>query len=96
MSRSVIERKNAQECYICNISGYLEEHHIFFGTAYRKKSEHYGLKVHLCYNHHRDPVSGVHFNKELDLMLKKRAQEVFEKSHSREEFMREFGKNYLD
>jgi len=87
--------QSEKRCYICDAYGYVEEHHIFFGTANRKKSERYGLKVYLCYMHHRDSVIGVHFNRELDLSLKKKAQKIFEKEHSREEFMQEFGKNYL-
>lgn len=96
MSKSIIEDKNAQQCFICGAYGYLEEHHIFFGTALRKKSEHYGLKVHLCYLHHRDKVSGVHFNKGLNIKLKQLAQKTFEEKHGHERFMKEFGKNYLD
>lgn len=38
---------------------------------------------------------GVHFNKELNLKLKRECQEKFEETHSREEFMRLIGKNYL-
>ncbi len=83
-----------KHCYICDACGYVEEHHLFYGTANRKLSEKHGLKVYLCYMHHRDTVSGVHFNPELDNRLKRIRQQ--QKQHSREEFMREFGKNYLD
>lgn len=38
---------------------------------------------------------GVHFNPVQDALLKKNAQEKFEETHSHEEFMRLFGKNYL-
>ena len=85
-----------KRCYICDSYGYVEEHHIFYGTANRKLSERHGLKVYLCYNHHRDTVSGVHFNKDLYMRLKKIGQQYYEKQHSREEFIREFGKNYLE
>lgn len=91
--KSIVQSE--KRCYVCDAYGYLEEHHIFHGTANRKKSEKHGLKVYLCYLHHRDNVIGVHFNKELDLALKKKAQEIFEKQHSREDFMQEFGKSYL-
>lgn len=39
---------------------------------------------------------GVHFNRELDLKLKRECQEKFEETHSREEFMKIIGKNYLE
>lgn len=93
MSKSVIQ--NEKRCYICDAVGYLEEHHIYHGMGRRKLSEKYGMKVYLCYMHHRDSVVGVHFNKMNDLMLKKKGQEVFEKMHSREEFISIFGKSYL-
>lgn len=99
MARSIIEPHNADTCFECGMRGYLEEHHIFFGNPLRKKSEKYGLKVHLCYMHHRDSEYGVHFNKELDLKLKRMAQKVYESKHQpngREKFMRAFWKNYLD
>ena len=34
-----------KKCYICGCMGYVEEHHVFHGTANRKKSERHGLKV---------------------------------------------------
>ena len=40
--------------------------------------------------------AGVHFNKALDIRLKQICQAEFEKTHSREEFMHIFGRNYLE
>ena len=73
---------------------YLEEHHCFFGNPDRSNSEKYGLKVWLTPEHHRG-ANSPHHNREIDLMLKKDAQRAFERTHSREEFMRIFGRNYL-
>lgn len=88
---------NEKRCYVCGCYGSIEEHHIFFGRANRKKSEQYGLKVYLCVEHHRASPGGVHGgNKELNYALKRIGQQHFEKTHTREEFMQEFGKNYLD
>ena len=39
--------------------------------------------------------SGVHFNRALDLALKVECQRKFEETHTREEFMKLIGKNYL-
>lgn len=39
---------------------------------------------------------GVHFNHDLDLRLKRECQSKFEETHSRDEFMKIIGKNYLD
>ena len=90
--KSVLQ--NNHECYICHNSFSLEEHHIFGGSN-RKWSEKYGLKVYLCHNCHNEPPNGVHFNQELMEALHKIGQEKFEETHSRDEFMKLFGRNYL-
>lgn len=50
----------------------------------------------LCVEHHRGTI-GVHgkLGHQLDLKLKKLAQEKYEKRHSREEFIQLMGKNYI-
>lgn len=96
MARSIMEPKGCKNCFACNSAGYTEEHHIFHGSANRRKSEIWGLKVRLCYRHHRDPHLGVHGeNTELDKSLKAAGQQEFEARYSREMFMEEFGRNYL-
>lgn len=81
-------------CEICG-RGPAEKHHVFFGSANRKKSEKFGLVAYLCIDHHRDGPKAAHRCRETDLYLKEKYQRIFEESHSREEFMREFGRNYL-
>lgn len=71
--KSIIQDK--KECYVCR-SPYVEEHHIMYGTANRKLSEKYGLKVWLCHEHHRGNT-GVHFNPNLDSKLKDIAEKKF-------------------
>lgn len=82
-----------EHCFICGASGYLEEHHVFFGTGNRKLSEKYGMKVPLCPYCHRG-TKGVHHNRKLDIYIKQLAQIEFEKNYSFEKFMKVFGKNY--
>lgn len=72
--KSIIQ--DNRECYICR-NPFTEEHHVYYGTANRKLSEKYGLKVWLCPYHHRG-IGGVHFNKELDNRIKEVAREKFE------------------
>ena len=81
----------------CLVCGYYhtEAHHVFYGP-YRNKSDKFGYLVPLCSKHHRDNKHGVHFNKELDNKLKRQFQKVYEVDHSRESFIKEFGRNYLD
>ena len=73
----------------------LEEHHAIPGTANRRISERYGLKVHLCRQHHREGPMAVHNNIEHMRLLRRKAQEAFEKTRSHKEWMEYFGKNYL-
>lgn len=106
--KSIIQDKKDHQCYICkNFFGdfsekqNLEEHHIFEGIANRKQSEKHGLKVYLCKHHHTGDILGsreaVHSkgDNDFDIKLKQIAQMIFEKEHSREQFMSIFGKNYL-
>lgn len=96
---SILQEKGDRTCLVCNLLGVgpargVHQHHIFGGTANRIKSEEYGLKAWLCYEHH-EGTKGVHNNRELDLMLKQWAQEEFETRYSRELFIKEFGKSFL-
>ena len=74
--KSIIQKE--KQCWVC-ANPYVEEHHIYYGTANRKLSEKYGLKVWLCHTHHRDASLGVHFNSTLDRKLKETAKREFEK-----------------
>ena len=92
--KSILQKQ--KRCFICGTTHNLHEHHVFEGTANRKKSEKYGLKIWLCGKHHNLSNEGVHFNKALDLTIKRIAQRVFEDEHSRFEWMQIFGRNYID
>lgn len=85
---------NDEHCLVCATTIGLEVHHVFFGTANRRKSEKYGMKVWLCREHHTGNA-GVHHNRDLDLEIKKWAQARFEEEHSREHFRNIFGKSWL-
>ena len=70
-------------------------HHVFGGNGRRSISEKYGFIVPLTNDEHNMSNTGVHFNRELDLMLKRECQKKFEESHSHDEFMRIIKRNYL-
>ncbi len=92
--KSVIQTN--KECFVCHTTANLHDHHIFYGTSNRKQSEKYGMKVWLCAYHHNMSDEGVHFNKPLDMKLKRMAQEYFEsRIGNREDFICKFGRNYL-
>lgn len=81
-------------CCVCG-NPYAEEHHVFEGTANRRISEKYHLTIPLCAEHHRG-TKGIHSNKEMALHFKRKAQAIYEAQiGTREQFIKEFGKNYL-
>ncbi len=97
--KSIIMNEKDRKCYLCGavgVMGELEWHHIFGGNPNRKKSEKYGLKVRLCHRCHRDNKIGVHSNAEAADYLHRIGQKAFERTHTRQEFVAIFGKNYLD
>lgn len=91
--KSILQDK--KECLVCHTTMNLHEHHVFEGTANRKRSEEQGMKIWLCGYHHNLSDAGIHFNKELDLAVKRMAQEKFEQTYTRSEFRAIFGKSYL-
>lgn len=108
MSKSIIQ--SAKECYLCRsdavLLGYkgeltssgLHRHHIMFGTANRQQSEKFGLWVWLCVKHHNEDhgLYAVHFNKEVNLRLRRDAERIFLQTHTFNEWMDVFKINYLD
>ena len=84
-------------CYISGQTNNLHRHHIYFGTGLRQISEKHGFWVYLAGWLHNQSNDGVHGKngRELDLMLKQHAQRKYEETHSREEFMKLIGRNYL-
>lgn len=92
--KSIIQ--NEKQCYICGTQLNLECHHVFPGTANRKLSEKYGLKVWLCLEHHTGGC-GVHYSKLLADRLRRLAQEKAMEYYdwSVADFRRTFGKNYI-
>jgi len=92
--KSIIEETPAVRCYECGRYGILQKHHIF-GGADRKKSEKYGLTVHLCPDCHVCTPQAVHNNRRFMVRLRQIGQREFESQYSHEKFMKEFGRNYL-
>ena len=79
-------------CYVCG-RPYPSIHHIM-NAANKKKSEEYGLIIPLCMEHHTGQ-SGVHTKPEKMLACRQMAQRKFEEEHTRDEWIKIFGKNYL-
>lgn len=88
-------------CYLCGANGARDklDRHEVWGGALREKSKRLGLWVLLC--HHECHIFGmhsVHNDFDVALRLKQQAQlramEVY--GWDTEDFIREFGKNYLE
>lgn len=99
--KSIMQPKGDRRCYLCMLldgdftyKPYLEEHHVLFGNTHAF-AEAEGLKVNLCLEHHRNGPAAVHNNAKNARILMAKAQEVYERTHTREEWMKNAGKNYL-
>jgi hypothetical protein len=92
---SILQEK--KECYKCKTTYDLHSHHIFSGTANRKLSEQYGLKIWLCSRHHNMSNAGIHFDRDFELEVKQMAQQKAMEHYgwSVEDFIRIYGKNWL-
>lgn len=88
-------------CYLCGANGALDklDRHEIFGGPYREKSKRLGLWVLLCHNdcHIFGPLAA-HNNASTALRLKQEAQRRAMEAYgwSTDDFIREFGKNYLE
>lgn len=90
-----------KKCWLCGRNGFydpLDRHHIFGGPN-RKKSEKYGLVVYLC--HHDCHIFGedaAHRNAATMLKIRQYGQRkaMQENGWTVQDFIREFGRNYLE
>jgi hypothetical protein len=91
MAKSILS--NDKKCFLCGSSQNIEKHHIM-GNATRDKSEKMGVWVYLCRSCH----DRIHFSKDSRKMmdsLRAKAQSKFEETRTREEWMKDFHRNYL-
>ena len=99
--RSILQEKDGT-CYLCRrlehdyrIHKNIEEHNAFSGNPGRQISEREGFKVFLCPEHHRIGPAAVHNNVEMMRLIQMDAQEEYEQTHTRAEWMAIMGRNYL-
>ena len=97
---SILQDKDGR-CFLCmildNNNFYypdIEEHHVFEGPD-RPISTEEGLTVYLCPRHHRTGPKAVHTDQETNLIVKRYAQAIWERNHTREEFREKFRMSYL-
>lgn len=85
-NRFSIFTNDFRRCFYCGRYGGIDKHEVY-GGANRQASMKYGLVVPLCRNCHETNV--------VIEDLKVYCQKQFERSHSREDFMKIIGKNYI-
>lgn len=95
MKRFSLLTNDMTTCYLSGNKTNIHIHEVYFGTANRTKSIKYGCCIPLTGVLHNQSNEGVHFNKKLDMHLKREMQKAFEKKYSHEKFMEVFNKNYL-
>ena len=99
--KSIMQPTGDRRCYLCMLldedfacKPYLEEQHVLLGKTHAFEEEEV-LKVNLCLDHNINGPAAVHNNEKNARILMERAQEVYERTHTREEWMKNAGKNYL-
>lgn len=93
--KSIMQKEKA--CYITGDTYNLHKHHIYGGNGRRQKCEEFGFWCYLRGDLHNQSEKGVHGRDghALDLRLKEECQRAFERTHTREDFMRIIGRNYI-
>jgi hypothetical protein len=95
-SRHITNKKpdRYEPCEVDGCPGRWESTHEVFGGALRNWSIRNGMQAHLCNNHHTGKDGVDTGNTELDLMLKRKYQRIYEAQHGHESFMKSVGRNY--
>ena len=93
MSKSIMQKEKV--CYVTGSTYNLDCHHCIHGSN-RKKADKLGLTVWLRHDVHMALHSRQKPFQNLDDQLKIEAQRAYEdKIGTREDFIRDFGRNYL-
>ena len=88
-NRYSILTNNLQKCYLC--PNKKDDIHEIYAGSKRIISIKNGFCIPLCRKCHDE----IQNNEKEMLKLKKECQKKYEKSHSKEDFMKKVGKNYL-
>lgn len=89
-NRKSILTDNLDYCIECG-KPKVNIHEVYEGS-YRRRSMENDMCIPLCFEHHKQ----IHNDYQFALKYKKMCQSKFEETHSREEFLKLFIKNYLD
>ena len=83
-------------CFFCEKPAECE-HHLIFGNGLRELADQDGLTVPSCNKHHNTGQISerIHNNPMAEKLSKMLGQAIYEKTHTREEFRKRYGKSYL-
>lgn len=86
-----------KRCFVTGRENGLQKHHIYHGSGKREISDKNGFWCYLVPEKHLAGLGGLHANpgNGLDRALKCICQREYEKTHTKEEFIRLIGKNYI-
>lgn len=98
--KSLMSDESDPCCYVCGTTLNLHVHHCFPGCGRRKVSDEQGCWVYLCGPHHNMSNHGVHFDRKLDLRIRRDCQRRWEQREGIDDpehkaFIALFGVNYL-
>lgn len=96
--RSLLSDESDPCCYVCGTTQNLHVHHVYGGVGRRPVSDREGCWVFLCARHHNMSNAGIHFDKELDALVKAECQRRWMERESAtiDDFRRVFYVNYID
>lgn len=85
-------------CFLCGRRDRKLDRHEVWGGAYRSKSKRLGLWVLLCHDDCHEGSNGVHRNADKSRRLREYAEKkaLDQYDWTVQDFIREFGKNYID
>lgn len=97
---SIVQDDTDERCFICFANGSSDplNRHEIFGGPFRSKSKRLGLWVSLCHDRcHQTGPNSVHQNEQTARAIKICGQRAAMEKYgwSKEDFILEFGKNYL-
>ena len=86
-----------KKCFVTEDTEGLHKHHCLNGPN-RRLAEEDGLWIWLRWDQHieNSPYKTPHNDADTDLFYKRLAQRKYEETHTREEWMRRYGRNYLE
>lgn len=88
---SILQEENGK-CFICNRQLKKLDKHEALGGSNRQRSIQYGLVYYLCRKCHQK----ADLDKNIRNKLQNYAKKQFIKIYSKEKFLKEFGKNYIE